>query len=127
MEAFVGSSASIVKTIDGGDTWTILQVDSTYLDLQGIGFIDEDRGWVGPRSIPMYETTDGGLTWNQDSSLFPNINRFFRVNSELMYAAGSSIYKYDNSVVSSSAVSHPILSHAIALITRLSYNYILKV
>lgn len=115
IEAFMDNTTNIVKTTDGGDSWTILQVDSIPLDIQGIGFIDENKGWVSPRNSPMYQTTDGGLSWNT-SNLYKNINRFFRVNSELMYASGASVYKYDNSFVSTQEVPNFKRSHSISSI-----------
>lgn len=96
IESF-SSETSIVKTIDGGDTWTEYPVSPEGLDIQGIGFVDELKGWVGPRYSPLYETTDGGLTWER-TTLMRNINRIFRVNNELLYASGSSVYKYDEGV-----------------------------
>lgn len=101
----------IVKTTDGGNNWTIHQVDSTSLFLQGIGFINQDTGWVGPVYYPLYETTDGGLTWNR-TNLYRNINRFFRVNPELMYASGSTIYKYHDVSVSTQMASDYNYSHS---------------
>lgn len=88
----------IAKSIDGGNNWTTFSVDSMYLELQGIGFIDENIGWVCPRNEPMYQTTDGGQTWNVDTSLYENINRIYRLNPNLMYASGSSVYKYVDTI-----------------------------
>ncbi len=111
VESFTGDSIHIVKTVDGGDNWDILLVDNHYRDLQGIGFINPDTGWVVPRSVHAYMTTDGGLSWNP-SGLFPNINRFFRLNPNLMYASGSTIYKYDNLVSSTAPEESYVASHS---------------
>jgi len=101
IESFTGNTSRIIKSIDGGNTWTIHVVDTQPLDLQGIGFISVDTGWVGPRHKPMYETTDGGLTWNENPDLYQNLNRFFRINSEEMYGSGSYIHRYGEWNVSS--------------------------
>lgn len=103
IQNFTGNPARIVKSTDGGDHWEILEVDSIQLDLQGIGFINENLGWVGPRNQRMYETTDGGLSWHQ-TNLYGNINRFFRLGSKLMYASGSYLYKYDEEAVSTQTI-----------------------
>ena len=114
IESFSSNASRIVKSIDGGNTWVNLEVSpSATLDLQGIGFLTEERGWVGPRSEPMYETNDGGLTWSPVSGYPPNINRIFRMENGNLIACGDNIYKY-TSIVSTEddLVDH---SHAHAL------------
>ncbi|MEL6392231.1 MAG: YCF48-related protein, partial [Bacteroidota bacterium] len=73
VESF-GGSTSMVKSVDGGHTWTELSVSEDYFDLQGIGFVDEETGWVSPRNIGLFLTTDGGQTWEQDEDI-SNVNR----------------------------------------------------
>lgn len=53
----------VIKTTDGGQTWTELPlVDDARVRQFGIGFLDASRGWVG--AIPhAFATTDGGVTW----------------------------------------------------------------
>jgi len=111
VESFTNSSR-IVKTTDGGNTWNVMQVDPAVLDLQGIGFINADTGWVGPRNQLMYETNDGGSTWFQ-TSLFSNVNRFFRINPDLMYASGSMVYRYSDTNVSIEEVELQVNTHEI--------------
>jgi photosystem II stability/assembly factor-like uncharacterized protein/dienelactone hydrolase len=53
----------IAKTIDGGETWKEINlVDDAGAREFGIGFIDENHGFVGTMNSG-YETKDGGLTW----------------------------------------------------------------
>ncbi len=59
----------VVKTDDGGDTWRELPVtsDATMQEF-GIGFADEQRGWIG--AIPTgFATSDGGATWTAAPSM----------------------------------------------------------
>ncbi|MEM7427545.1 MAG: FlgD immunoglobulin-like domain containing protein [Pseudomonadota bacterium] len=81
--------ARILKTNDGGESWTLKCVakdqhpDSPPInnDLEGIGFINEQEGWVGgwgfePLSTPVGGlensfTADGGETWIPQNHL-PN-------------------------------------------------------
>ncbi len=53
----------VVKTIDGGDSWTELHVvDDPKVQEFGIGFVDDRHGWIG--AIPNgFATADGGATW----------------------------------------------------------------
>lgn len=69
----------IFKTVDGGTTWHILK-DSSNTFFRSVGFADTLTGWVGNiadtldtnssgvrftnDTIPLYETHDGGITWN---------------------------------------------------------------
>ncbi len=57
------SERFVIKTTDGGRTWTELPlVDDARVRQFGIGFLDERRGWVG--AVPhAFATTDGGATW----------------------------------------------------------------
>jgi len=54
----------IVKTVDGGKSWTELPMVMEAKARQfGIGFVDEERGWVGT-AVGGYETRDGGKTFS---------------------------------------------------------------
>ncbi len=53
----------IAKTIDGGETWNEINlVEDAGAREFGIGFIDENHGFVGTMNTG-YETKDGGKTW----------------------------------------------------------------
>jgi photosystem II stability/assembly factor-like uncharacterized protein/dienelactone hydrolase len=53
----------IAKTTDGGETWKEINlVEDAGARQFGIGFIDEQHGFVGTMNSG-YETKDGGLTW----------------------------------------------------------------
>ena len=53
----------VVKTTDGGDTWAELPVTAdAAMQEFGIGFVDDQRGWIG--ALPQgFATTDGGRRW----------------------------------------------------------------
>lgn len=113
IESFIDLT-SIAKTTDGGQTWTQLIVSPTNQDIQGIGFINENKGWVGPRDHPMFETNDGGETWEQ-LTIMPNVNRFFNIDG-VLYASGSEVYKYDENISATSDPKAPIIAHEIVSI-----------
>ena len=53
----------IAKTTDGGETWSEINlVEDTGAREFGIGFIDENHGFVGTMNTG-FETKDGGKTW----------------------------------------------------------------
>ncbi len=89
-------SPQYFKSIDGGQTWSLQNVVTTNTSgtMQGIGFLNENLGWVGGFSQLFYETTDGGQTWDYQPSIGLSFNRFQRVNDTLMYTAGVNVYRY---------------------------------
>jgi photosystem II stability/assembly factor-like uncharacterized protein len=87
----------ILKTTDGGLTWNELPLDNTGVREFGIGFIDENVGWVGCENNG-YETLDGGLTWSSvDCGQYAN--KFSITNNpdgtKTCYAVGLNVYKMD--------------------------------
>lgn len=94
-----GVDAIVLKTVDGGQTWTEIRVPGGE-SLQGIGFVTPEVGWASGRGRTS-RTTDGGLTWAQlpptgqpGGQLDGDINRF-RFYDGVAYAAGHKIYRLD--------------------------------
>lgn len=81
------NKGDIIKTIDGGDSWSI--VDSTASTTQngGMHFIDENNGWLVNSSS--WRTRDGGLTWSTETSTATEtINDVHIINSSNGIAVG---------------------------------------
>lgn len=55
------SEGRIIKTIDGGDTWFLLDSSSQFPGFRAVDFVNENMGFIGGRNI--YSTFDGGQTW----------------------------------------------------------------
>ena len=101
---------AILKTTDGGVTWTRLPINDVNenANLEGIGFVDENRGWVGGWGTTAFpnpnglssETADGGQTWTSidwgepQTGEFLNRFRFVGDPPAVGYASGNTIYKY---------------------------------
>ena len=88
----------IIKTIDGGKHWEELNLveDATAREF-GIGFIDENHGFVGTLSSG-FETIDGGLTWTKtDLGRACNKIRFYKLenNKTLGVAIGVDVLKIE--------------------------------
>lgn len=94
IESLSANISKIVKSTDGGNTWKEKVVTSIQnIDMEGIGFINDSLGWCGGWSAGMWQTIDGGEHWSH-LNFGSNVNRVFKVNDTLVYAAGYSIYKY---------------------------------
>jgi photosystem II stability/assembly factor-like uncharacterized protein len=83
----------ILKTTDGGKSWTDKLFSPTGYFVQGIGFINDSVGFAGGTSLKPKMTTNGGETWDT-VTIGNSLNRFRRVNDTLMYVSGAGIWKY---------------------------------
>ena len=102
LEAF--DIGAILKTKDGGESWERLVINDPQknANLEGVGFIDENVGWVGGWGDRDFErqsssaTEDGGLTWRDANEIGRAINRFrfFGNPVNVGYASGVTVYKY---------------------------------
>ena len=98
-------AAAILKTTDGGRTWKRIEVRDQQgnMDLEGIGFLTKDLGWVGGWGKKQVGTTtgwssgttDGGATWVDANEVGRFINRFRFTGTEPIvgYASGATIYQ----------------------------------
>lgn len=88
----------IAKTTDGGDSWQVLTVatgQAARPGVQGIGFLDENTGWVGGFFEGMFMTTDGGRSWARVQMSDRLINRFEKLSGTLITAGSRGILRYD--------------------------------
>ena len=71
-------------------------------NLEGVGFIDKDHGWVGGwgdlqfQWLSTSQTADGGQTWTNADDVGKVLNRFrfFGTPVTVGYASGQTVYKY---------------------------------
>lgn len=83
----------ILKTTDGGISWTDKLFSATGYFVQGIGFLNDSLGWAGGTSLSPKQTTDGGNTWTS-LTIGNSLNRFRKVNDSVMYVSGAGMWKY---------------------------------
>ena len=92
-------TVAMIKTTDGGNTWQLIPVGhvsawNTLWGTQGIGFLNRQKGWVGGYYNGMFETNDGGLTWDT-LGVNQECDRFFLIDST-MYVSADMVYKYSS-------------------------------
>jgi hypothetical protein len=100
------TAAAILKTIDGGKTWKRIPITDPQknVELEGIGFINEQVGWVGGWGHGFFDgspdgttsgTIDGGATWfnANDVGRFINRFRFLKTSPIVGYASGGTVYQ----------------------------------
>ena len=102
-----GPSIYYLKSTNGGNNWVDMQFRP--YNQQGIGFVDENKGWIGGWSGPTYETSDAGLSWHL-AGWGRNVNRFRFINDTIAYAVGERIYKYSRETVGINLISSEIPS-----------------
>lgn len=68
----VGDSSCVIKTIDGGETWTNVALDPMLVnDFESVYFIDNQKGFIGGAEV-LLKTNDGGISWSM-----PEVNHDF--------------------------------------------------
>ena len=102
LESF--TRAAILKTTDGGLTWTRIEVHDPQgnANLEGIGFLDEQTGWVGGWGSASFAEGSAAprvmaaLTWEDANEIGRFINRFRFAGRPVTvaYASGRTVYKY---------------------------------
>ncbi|CAM4318173.1 T9SS type A sorting domain-containing protein [Flavobacterium terrigena] len=89
VEAASPNIGRLAKSIDGGLTWTLQNAPES--EIQAVGFLDENHGWMGGHTTGFYETIDGGASWT-NTGVGSNLNRIFFIGNTA-YASGRTIYK----------------------------------
>ena len=82
-----------IQTYDGGDIWTEQVFSFGSYEANGIGFFNDEIGWVGG-GRKTYVTVDRGALWVKeeiDAVYGDYINRFIRVNDSVVYASRNRI------------------------------------
>jgi photosystem II stability/assembly factor-like uncharacterized protein len=89
----------LVKSVDGGNHWQEMPlVQNKEAREFGIGFVDENHGWVGT-AIGGFETRNGGKDWMR-VALAPKANKIRTKavdGTPMIYAIGTEVQFYDSS------------------------------
>jgi len=88
------------RSLDAGETGDVEIVATGHTPqarsgVQGVGFLDNEVGWLGGFYGGLYATTDAGQTWHHVVASGSNINRFRKVGNTLFTASTEGILRYD--------------------------------
>lgn len=106
IESVAPNLGKLIKSTDAGVTW--VSKDAPETDIQAVGFITENHGWMGGHNTGFFETFDAGTTWT-DMGIGGSLNRIFIINQDLAYASGSTIYKFDSTLSTNQVQEVPVL------------------
>lgn len=81
-----------LKSEDGGNTWEERIFSKTPYFAQGIGFINEQIGWIGGSRHFTYQTEDGGVSWEKIDA-GRKLNKFRFINDSLGFTSGLTKHK----------------------------------
>ena len=110
-----GAPVYFLKTTNGGVTWQEKLFSTTAYYVQGIGFANPLKGWLGGNSsLPTYGTTDGGDTWFEQP-FGVRLNRVRMLNDTLGYSVGQGVYKYSRELPADVTESRPTPSSFVLL------------
>lgn len=86
------SIGTIAKTVDGGNTWTNLNMDMS--QITAFHFMNESNGFVFNFDKEMWKTTDGGKNWILVSSSIPDsyVDCYFADSNKIILKTSESIY-----------------------------------
>jgi photosystem II stability/assembly factor-like uncharacterized protein len=95
---------AILRSDNGGQTWRRIPINDRQrnANLEGIGFVDRDLGWVGGWGDIGFiggftsATTDGGNNWDNANQIGFRLNRFRFIGNPVTvaYASGDTVYKF---------------------------------
>lgn len=95
---------AILRSDDRGASWTRRRINDQQRNsnLEGVGFLDSQRGWVGGWGDAFFtggftsETLDGGRSWTNANAVGFRLNRFRFIGDPVTvaYASGDTVYKF---------------------------------
>jgi photosystem II stability/assembly factor-like uncharacterized protein len=82
------SSARIIKTTDGGDTWTLIHSQEGYNGAWGMSFTSSMTGYVCTGAGKVLKTTNAGIDWDeQNTPLTENLYEIHFPSADTGYIA----------------------------------------
>ncbi len=93
---------NMIRSTDGGNSWSMVHVGRIHNSTvffgaeQGVGFRTAMNGYLVGYFNGMFRTFDGGATWDTIPT-GTNVNRIFVIDSNHLYGAGTTVWKWQPS------------------------------
>jgi len=129
------SKMRIIKTGNGGLSWTSLIVSNTWYSPISMFFLNSNTGFIGSQSSILYKTTNGGNNWDSTivayDSLFVLNNIYFK-NASTGFITGwtslqsqywGRIFKTTNAGINWSSVTVPWIPQSLQFIGDTGYVF----
>ncbi|MEZ4648031.1 MAG: YCF48-related protein [Candidatus Eisenbacteria bacterium] len=93
---WVVGSPNVMETLDGGQTWTQVELEGFSFEFFDIQFADASNGWLS-EVFSMYRTTDGGATWMPmpQTPLYLNTQIIYSNTHRILICAGEGAEIYE--------------------------------
>ena len=95
-----GGAHTLIKTTDGGETWTIITLFNTVVDnsMSCVYFINPLEGWVVGEIGRIWHTTNGGEDWTYQYGITGNIDFYsvYFIDNNHGWIAGEGCILYTN-------------------------------
>ncbi len=123
----VGVHGIIVKTIDGGNTWST-QISGTTVGLTSVGFTDANNGWAGGPKV-LLKTSNGGSTWTSSAAkgtplASANANTFISNAGSIGYSIDNTSYFINDTIYKTTNTGTAWSSSSISSTTILNSIYL---
>ena len=85
-----GDSAALLKTANGGATWTSISLSPISQNLTSVYFVNASTGYLVGNSGVIYKSSNAGASWvSQASGTTTKLNSIFFANATIGYAVGN--------------------------------------
>jgi photosystem II stability/assembly factor-like uncharacterized protein len=88
----------LMKTTDGGSTWTFQQIDDKLWYFNNINFLDPNHGFIVSYPSSVFSTSDAGTTWEPTFGLKHSVEDICYADADTLFLTGGDerIYKSTN-------------------------------
>jgi photosystem II stability/assembly factor-like uncharacterized protein len=94
------SGGYILRTTNGGETWTILEHYEDLIGLNGVFFTDANTGTVVGTGGTILRTTDGGDTWiDQSNETWPELWDVFFISADTGFVVGGNWSAHNKGII----------------------------
>ncbi len=92
----VGYGNLILKTSNGGNSWTDISLPSTAENMNSVWFLNDTTGFICSTRDSLLYTTNGGISWTNHFYTVYQSDRIFFINSQTGWLTSNGLHKTTN-------------------------------